>query len=144
MLKEFKKFIMKGNVINLAVGVVMGSAFTAIVNALVDHIIGPIIAAVSGGEDITHVTISIGSAELGIGEFGQAIIDFLMIAIILFFIVKAVNKLTEPFQEKNDKTPSQPTAEELLADIKDILQRKSSSKASLDIPSEKDDTSAFT
>ena len=125
MLQEFKDFIMKGNVLDLARGVVMGSAFTAIVNALVDHIIGPIIAAIGGGEDISYITIPIGPAELGVGEFAQAIIDFLIIAVILFLIMKGVNKLKAPFM--SDEEPEElkaPTSEELLADIKELLQQQ--------------------
>ncbi|CAM2877032.1 mechanosensitive ion channel protein MscL [Dolosigranulum pigrum] len=125
MLQEFKDFIMKGNVLDLAIGVVMGSAFTAIVNALVDHIIGPIIAAIGGGEDISYITIPIGPAELGVGEFAQAIIDFLIIAVILFLIMKGVNKLKAPFMsDEEPEEPKAPTSEELLADIKELLQQQ--------------------
>ena len=101
MLQEFKDFIMKGNVLDLAIGVVMGSAFTAIVNALVDHIIGPIIAAIGGGEDISYI------------------------AVILFLIMKGVNKLKAPFMsDEEPEEPKAPTSEELLADIKELLQQQ--------------------
>lgn len=123
MFKEFKEFIMQGNVLDLAIGVVMGSAFTAIVTSLVEDIIGPIIAALSGSSDISEMTVGVGPAELGVGAFLQAIIDFLIIAIILFVIIKAVNSMTSSFKQ-NEEEVEAPTAEELLADIKDILREE--------------------
>lgn len=125
MFKEFKEFIMQGNVLDLAIGVVMGAAFTAIVNSLVEDMIGPIIAAVSGNSDISGLTISIGSAELGVGAFLQSIINFLLISIVLFIIIKGVNTITRQFkhEEEKEEEPA-PTAEDLLADIKTILKEE--------------------
>lgn len=124
MIKEFKEFIMQGNVLDLAIAVVMGSAFTAIVNSLVEDIIGPIIAALSGSADVSDVTVAVGPAQLGVGSFLQAVIDFLIVALILFAIIKAINTMTNRFK-RDEVLPEEveaPTVEELLADIKDILK----------------------
>lgn len=128
MFKEFKEFIMQGNVLDLAIGVVMGSAFTAIVTSLVEDIIGPIIAALSGSSDISEMTVGVGPAELGVGAFLQAIIDFLIIAIILFVIIKAVNSMTSSFKQ-NEEEVEAPTVEELLTDIKGILKKEQTSSS---------------
>lgn len=128
MLKEFKEFIMQGNVLDLAIAVVMGSAFTAIVTSLVEDIIGPIIAALSGSSDISEMTVGVGPAELGVGAFLQAIIDFLIIAIILFVIIKAVNSMTSSFKQ-NEEEVEAPTVEELLTDIKGILKKEQTSSS---------------
>lgn len=124
MFKEFKEFIMRGNVLELAIGVVMGSAFTAIVNALVEDIIGPIIAALTGSADISDVTVAIGPANLGIGSFLQAVIDFLIIAVILFIIVKSINTVSARFKHQEEEEVEVPTVEELLGDIKEILKEE--------------------
>lgn len=136
MFKEFKEFIMRGNVLELAIGVVMGSAFTAIVNSLVEDIIGPIIAAVSGSADVSDMTVAIGPAELGVGSFLQAIIDFLIIAIILFIIVKSITSVSDRFshEEETEEEPI-PSAEELLVEIKDILKEERQSKVINGTPS---------
>lgn len=110
MWEEFKDFIMRGNVLDLAVGVVMGSAFTAIVTALVDYIITPIILAISGNANIEDLSIAIGPAQLGVGAFLQAIIDFFIIAIILFFIIKGVNSLSSKLSKEEEE--EEPTAED--------------------------------
>jgi len=120
MWQDFKEFIMQGNVLNLAIGVVMGTAFKDIVNALVDYIITPIIAGLSGNASVEYMTISIGPAEIGVGMFLQAIIDFFFIAIILFFIVKGVSSVVSRFEEELEPTP-----EEYLAEIRDILAASS-------------------
>lgn len=130
MLKEFKEFIMQGNVLDLAIAVVMGSAFTAIVKSLVEDIIGPIIAALSGSADISDVTVAVGPAQLGVGAFLQAVIDFLIIAIILFIIIKAVNTMTSRFKhDDSTEEVEAPTVEELLTDIKGILKEEQTSSS---------------
>lgn len=130
MLKEFKEFIMQGNVLDLAIAVVMGSAFTAIVTSLVEDIIGPIIAALSGSADISDVTVAVGPAQLGVGAFLQAVIDFLIIAIILFIIIKAVNTMTSRFKhDDSTEEVEAPTVEELLTDIKGILKEEQTSSS---------------
>ncbi|PJH64026.1 MscL family protein, partial [Salmonella enterica] len=98
--------------------------FKDIVNALVDYIITPIIAGLSGNASVEYMTISIGPAEIGVGMFLQAIIDFFFIAIILFFIVKGVSSVVSRF-EKEEEEELEPTPEEYLAEIRDILAASS-------------------
>ena len=103
MVQEFKEFIMRGNVMDMAVGVVVGGAFSAIVTSLVDDVIGPIIGMICGGIDFTGIAITVGSAQIMIGNFIQAIINFLIVAFCIFTVVKAFNtaktKLSKPVEE---------------------------------------------
>lgn len=92
MWKEFKEFISKGNVVDLAIGLIMGSAFTAIVNAVVDGILMPIISGLTAGVDYEDLTVNFFGAKLQIGSVINAIITFLIISLFLFLIVKALNK----------------------------------------------------
>ena len=128
MIKEFKEFIMRGNVMDLAVAVIIGGAFTAIVTSLVDDVIGPIIGMICGGIDFSGISITVGSAELMIGNFIQAIINFLLVALCVFWMVKAVNKASnlrkKPEEEPAEEEPAAPTTEELLTEIRDILAKK--------------------
>lgn len=93
MLKEFKEFISRGNVIDMAIGLVMGSAFTAIVTAVVDNILMPIITGLTAGVNYEDLVVSIGGATLKIGSVINAIITFLIISMFMFFVVKALNKM---------------------------------------------------
>lgn len=108
MLKEFKKFISRGNVLDMAVGIIMGSAFTAIVTSLVNDILTPLIGLIIGGLDFGALAITIGSASIAYGSFIQAIINFLLIALSLFLIVKGINK----FHTKKEAAPAAPTTKE--------------------------------
>lgn len=108
MLKEFKKFISRGNVLDMAVGIIMGSAFTAIVTSLVNDILTPIIGLIIGGLDFGELSITIGSASIAYGSFIQAVINFLLVALSLFLIVKAINK----FHFKKEQKPEAPTTKE--------------------------------
>jgi large conductance mechanosensitive channel len=99
MLKEFREFISRGNVLDLAVAVVIGVAFGAVVTALVDNIIMPIIGIIIGGVDFKGLTITVGSAVIGYGAFIQALIDFLIIAFVIFMIVRYYNRLLNRFQK---------------------------------------------
>lgn len=108
MLKEFKKFISRGNVLDMAVGIIMGSAFTAIVTSLVNDILTPLIGLIIGGLDFSALAITIGSASIAYGSFIQAIINFLLIALSLFLIVKGINK----FHTKKEAAPAAPTTKE--------------------------------
>lgn len=120
MLKEFKGFIMKGNVIDLAVAVIMGGAFSAIISSLVDDIITPLLLApamaAAGVDDIG--ALAIGAVKYG--KFIAAIIKFILIAWILFLIVKAFNAVKK--KEENTAPPAGPTQEELLTQIRDLLK----------------------
>jgi len=92
-IKEFKEFISRGNVIDMAVGVVVGGAFTAIVNSLVNDIIMPLVGLILGGVDFTSLSFGIGEAQVAYGNFIQSVLSFFIIAFALFCVVKAINKL---------------------------------------------------
>lgn len=123
MWKEFKEFAMQGNVVDLAVAVVIGGAFGKIVTAFVDHIITPIIGALCGGVDFSGLAIHVGEAAIGYGALIQAIIDFLIIAFFIFLVVKAMNKAKKP-EEPAEEEPAGPTEAELLTEIRDLLKEK--------------------
>lgn len=109
-MKEFKEFAMRGNVMDMAVGVIIGGAFGAIITALVDNIITPIIGAILGGVDFSGLAITIGKAQIGYGAFIQAVIDFLIVAFCIFCMLKAVNKALDA--RKKEEAPAEPTTKE--------------------------------
>lgn len=124
MLKEFGDFIKKGNVLDLAVAVIIGVAFGAIVTSLVNDLIMPLIGIIIGGVDFTALAVNVGDATLTYGNFIQAIVNFLVIAFVIFLLVRQVKKL-----EKQESTappaPPEPSAEEkLLAEIRDLLKAR--------------------
>lgn len=110
VLNEFKAFISRGNVMDMAVGVIIGGAFTAIVNSLVNDLLNPILGVITGGVDFSKLAITIGKGEnpvvFAYGSFLSAIINFLLIAFVLFMIIKAINKLN---RNKKQETPTEPT-----------------------------------
>ncbi len=121
MLKEFRDFINRGNVIDLAVAVIIGAAFTAIVNSLVNDIIMPIVGVILGGIDFTALAITVGTAKITYGNFIQAIINFLIIAFVVFLIVRSINNMTK----KKEAAPAAPPADvALLTEIRDLLKRQ--------------------
>lgn len=121
MLKEFKDFINKGNVIDLAVAVVMATAFGAVVNTFVENIIMPIVGALTAGIDFSKLSVTIAGVEFVIGVFITAVINFLIISFVMFLIVKAFNK----FKKKEEAAPEAPSNEEvLLTEIRDLLRNK--------------------
>lgn len=111
MIKEFKEFIMRGNVVDLAVAVIIGAAFTAIVDSLVNDIIMPIIGVILGGVDFSSLAITVGEATITYGNFIQAIINFLLIALVLFLLIRAINRVSRKRAEAPAPPPA-PTAEE--------------------------------
>jgi large conductance mechanosensitive channel len=121
-VREFRDFINRGNVIDLAVGLVIGAAFTAIVNSLVNDLIMPIIGIITGGIDFSGLAVTVGEAALAYGNFIQAVINFLIIAAVVFWLVKAVNR----FRKKEEAKPADPAAptteEKLLTEIRDLLK----------------------
>ena len=137
-LSEFKKFAMRGNVIDLAVGVVIGGAFGKIVSSLVSDVIMPLLGLIIGGVNfqhwlitLKHATVDANGVEIpavtiGIGNFIQTAFDFTIIAFAIFIFVKLINKLTVKKQEEpSPETPPPPTKEEqLLTDIRDLLKEK--------------------
>lgn len=121
MIKEFKEFIMRGNVLDLAVGVIIGAAFSAIVNSLVEDLISPIIVAMTSQASIEDLSVRVGTATLTYGSFIQAIIDFLIIALVLFLIIKAANKFKRKNPELEVEEVEIPAAELYLKEIRDLL-----------------------
>lgn len=136
MLNEFKKFISKGNVIDLAVGVIIGGAFGKIVSSLVNDILMPIIGAIIGGIDFSNLSITIGKAKITYGMFIQNVIDFLIIAFCIFIFIRAINKLTDMThklekgkkKDKEKKEEIQETELSILKEIRDELKTKKKSK----------------
>ncbi len=127
MLQEFRAFISRGNVLDLAVGIIIGAAFTAIVSSLVDDMVNPLIGLVIGGIDFSSVSFGIGDARFMIGNFINAVIKFLIIAWVVFLIVKAVNKLQSLGKKPVEEAPAAPpgpTQEQLLAEIRDLLRAR--------------------
>lgn len=126
MFKEFKEFISKGNVLDLAVGVIVGGAFGKIVTSLVDDIIMPIIGLIIGGIDFSGLSLKIGEATVKYGMFIQNIVNFLIIAFSIFLVVKAVNKMRriKPEKEEAPAEPQKTNEEILLTEIRDLLKNK--------------------
>jgi large conductance mechanosensitive channel len=125
MLKEFREFISRGNVIDLAVAVIIGAAFTAIINSLVDDIIMPFIGVLLGGVDFSSLSINVGEATIAYGNFIQAIINFLLIALVLFFMVRTINRISAQKEKEEEAAPAKPSEEEkLLAEIRDLLRQQ--------------------
>lgn len=124
MLKEFKAFIASDDVIKLATGIIMGGAFTAIVSSLVDDIFMPLIVAMTGQSDVSKLTLAVGNTTLGVGNFLQAIIDFLLIALFLYITLKALEKAQNKKIVTPDEEPAGPTETELLEEILVELKQK--------------------
>jgi len=141
MLNEFKTFIARGNVVDLAVGIIIGAAFTAIVNSLVGDLINPIIGLITGGVDFSNLFIDLsgtdpaslaaardaGAPVFAYGAFITAVINFLIIAWVVFLLVKAVNKLKETTAKKEAAeaaaAPAGPTELDILMEIRDALKK---------------------
>ncbi|MFA1015919.1 large conductance mechanosensitive channel protein MscL [Dubosiella newyorkensis] len=123
-MNEFKEFIAKGNVFSMAVGVVMGGAFTAIVNAIVEQLITPLIGLIMGGVDFSNLAFKVGEASFGYGAFIQAVVNFLIVALTMFFFVKAFAKFQkkEEVKEEVKELPSEEVV--LLQQIRDLLSEK--------------------
>ncbi len=145
MLNEFKTFIARGNVFDLAVGIIIGAAFTAIVNSVVNDLINPFIGLIIGGIDFSNLYFVLkgnvpegaslqvardsGAAVFAYGAFIMAVINFLIIAWVVFLLVKAMNKAKDTMLKKEAaeaaaEAPKGPTQEELLADIRDLLKAR--------------------
>jgi large conductance mechanosensitive channel len=121
MLSEFKAFAMKGNVIDLAVGVVIGGAFGAIVGAVVDHIIMPIVGILTGGINFDSLSLKVGDAELKYGMAISATVKFVAIALFLFMVIKAVNRMKKA---EPPAAPAEPSStDKLLMEIRDALKK---------------------
>ncbi|GAC1417400.1 MAG: large-conductance mechanosensitive channel protein MscL [Flavisolibacter sp.] len=124
-LKEFKEFAIKGNVIDLAIAVVLGAAFGKIVTALTSSIIMPIISLILGKSSVSELAFAVGRTIFPIGLLLQAIIDFILVALVLFLIIKGINKLNRKKDEPvaQPKAPEYTLQEKLLMEIRDNLKR---------------------
>jgi len=126
MIREFQDFIARGNVMDMAVGIIMGAAFTAIVTSLVDDLVNPLIGLVIGGVDFSGMSVGLGDAQFMYGNFINAVIKFLIVAWVVFLLVKGVNRIKDaaspPTPEAEE--PKGPTQEELLAEIRDALKSR--------------------
>ncbi len=121
MLKEFKEFISKGNALDLAIGVIIGGAFGAIETSIVADVLMPLIGIIMGGIDFSGLSITIGSAVILYGKFIQAAINFLIVAFVLFMIIKTINKFRTTKEE--EPASAEPSKEEvLLTEIRDLLK----------------------
>ena len=138
-IKEFKEFAVKGNVMDMAVGVIIGGAFGKIVTSLVSDVLMPVISLVTGGIDFTNLFVNLsgdekyatlaaaqeaGASVFAYGQFIQNIVDFLIVAFCIFLMLKGINKLNKKKEEEAPAAPAGPTQEELLAEIRDLLKKK--------------------
>ena len=138
-LNEFKDFAMRGNVLDMAIGVVIGSAFGKITTSLVNDVFMPLIGLLIGGIDLGQLNLTLKAAvmdgdtvvkepvTLGLGTFHSTIIDFILVAFVIFLVVKAINKLHalgKKDEEPEPEEPETPTAEELLTEIRDLLKEQ--------------------
>ncbi len=129
-ISEFKEFAMKGNVLDMAVGVIIGGAFGKIVSSLVDDVLMPLVGMLTGNVDFTNLAFQIGEGEeaavLKYGNFIQNTVDFLIVAFCIFLMLKGINKLNRKKEEPAPapEAPKGPTQEELLAEIRDLLKKK--------------------
>ena len=121
--KEFREFAIKGNVMDLAVGVVVGAAFGKIVSSLVEDVAMPVVGTLMGGLDFSGLAVKIGSATLRYGKFLQTCVDFLIIAWAIFLVVKLINRLKRA-EEKPAEAKAPPKQEVLLEEIRDLLKKK--------------------
>ena len=137
-IKEFKEFAVKGNVMDMAVGVIIGGAFGMIVTSLVNDVLMPVISTLTGGIDFTNLFVTLGdgdfrtlaaaqeagAAVLAYGQFIQNVIDFIILAFCIFLMIKGMNKLNRKKEEPAPEEPKGPTQEELLAEIRDLLKKQ--------------------
>ena len=124
--EEFKAFALRGNVIDLAVAVVIGTAFGKIVSSLVDTIIMPTVGILLGGIDFTHWVFTLGGATIAYGKFIQAVVDFLIISLVIFIVVRTISRFKKEDTVSREDTPEQKVSEEvlLLRDIRDSLKNR--------------------
>ena len=124
LVSEFKEFAMRGSLIDMAVGIIIGAAVSDMVGALVERILMPIIGVFLGGVDFSGLSIDVGDAAVGYGAFIQALIDFLIIALVIFLILKVINKARAQLSPEDvgteDATPADVA---LLTEIRDLLKR---------------------
>ncbi len=124
-MHEFKEFIARGNVMDLAVGVIIGGAFSAITTSLINDIIMPLLGILTGSISFASLSVEIGSAVITYGNFIQAILNFIVMALVVFCLVKGMNALHRKKEEEAPAAPPAPSNEEkLLTEIRDLLKNK--------------------
>lgn len=124
-MSEFKEFIAKGDVMSMAVGIIIGGAFTAIVSSLVNDVITPLLGIIIGGINFTGIVLAVGDAQLMVGNFIQAVITFLLTALVLFSIIKTFNAFKKKEESPAPEEPPAPPADiQLLTEIRDLLKEK--------------------
>lgn len=120
MVSEFKEFAMKGSLMDMAVGIIIGAAIGKMVGALVDNILMPLIGMAMGGVDFSTLAMTVGDASIGYGAFIQALIDFLIIAFVIFMLLKMINNM----KKKEEEAPAEPAEDVvLLTEIRDLLKK---------------------
>jgi len=134
IIKEFKEFAMRGSVVDLAVGVIIGAAFGKIVTSLVDDMIMPVVGFITGGIDFSYMKYVIKEGDpannvpdvaIMYGNFINVVVQFLIVAFVIFLVIKGINALQKKHREENAPAPPpSPTQEELLAEIRDLLKRQ--------------------
>ena len=122
MLKEFRDFAVKGNVVDLAVGVIIGAAFGKIVASLVGDVVMPMIGVMIGGFDFKSLAFQFRDAKIAYGNFIQNVVDFVIIALCIFLAIKLINRFREKKEEEKPAAP--PRQEQLLEEIRDLLKKK--------------------
>lgn len=125
-VKEFKEFAVKGNVMDMAVGVIIGGAFGKIVTSMVEDLLMPLVGMLTGGVDFTSLSLTVGDANVKYGNLLQNVIDFVIVAFCIFLMVKGINKFKKT-PEPAPEAPAAPSPEEkLLTEIRDLLKEKNS------------------
>jgi large conductance mechanosensitive channel len=123
LLKEFREFAVKGNVIDLAIGVIIGAAFGKIIASVVEDIVMPLVGTLMGGLNFAGLAVQVGGATIKYGKFIQTGVDFVIVAVAIFFAVKFINRMKRE-EEKPAAPPAPPRQEVLLEEIRDILKAK--------------------
>ena len=131
IVKEFREFAVKGNVIDLAVAVVIGAAFGKIVASLVNDVVMPLVGTLLGGRDFSALALEIGAAKIQYGSFLQACVDFLIIAWAIFVAVKVINRLKRSEPPAAPVAPPPPREDQLLEEIRDLLRERQQEKIGL-------------
>ena len=126
MIKEFRDFVLKGNVLDLAVAVIMGIAFGAIITSLVNDIIMPIVGVLMGGVDFSSLSVTVGDAVIAYGKFLQTIVNFILIALSLFLVIKSINTMQKRLTKEAPPAAPAPPPEDvvLLREIRDLLKSR--------------------
>ena len=122
-VKEFRDFSVKGNVVDLAVGVIIGGAFGKIVSSLVGDVIMPLAGTMLGGLDFNGLVLEVGDAKIAYGKFVQNVVDFFIVALVIFWMVRLINHLRRK-QEHEPSAAPPPRQEQLLEEIRDLLRKK--------------------